>query len=107
MKPSEAAEGQEIMYRLKDTGELCVLLSMCTGEPYAVCDQEAYDDEIIVFSDSQAAVEETKEQTGAGTPIRPIRLENERFLIFYISLYALGVNALLVKNDGKDSLVQL
>ena len=49
MKPNEAAEKQEIMYRLKNAGELYVLLSMCTGEPYVVCDQETYDDEIIVW----------------------------------------------------------
>lgn len=53
MKPNEAAEKQEIMYRLKNAGELYVLLSMCTGEPYVVCDQETYDDEIIVFFDSR------------------------------------------------------
>ena len=32
MKPNEAAEKQEIMYRLKNAGELYVLLYMCTGE---------------------------------------------------------------------------
>ena len=41
-----------------------------------VCDQETYDDEIIVFFDSQAAVEEAKEQTEAGTPVSPWKLEN-------------------------------
>ena len=107
MKPNEAAEKQEIMYRLKNAGELYVLLSMCTGEPYVVCDQETYDDEIIVFFDSQAAVEEAKEQTEAGTPVRPMKLENKQFLIFYTSLYTLGVNALLVKDGGRNSLIQL
>ena len=80
---------------------------MCTGEPYVVCDQETYDDEIIVFFDSQAAVEEAKEQTEAGTPVRPMKLENKQFLIFYTSLYTLGVNALLVKDGGRNSLIQL
>ena len=72
-----------------------------------VCDQETYDDEIIVFFDSQAAVEEAKEQTEAGTPVRPMKLENKQFLIFYTSLYTLGVNALLVKDGGRNSLIQL
>ena len=48
MKPNETTGKQEIMNRLKTSGELYVLLSMCTGEPYVVCDQETYDDEIIV-----------------------------------------------------------
>ena len=61
MKPNETTGKQEIMYRLKNAGELYVLLSMCTGEPYVVCDQETYDDEIIVFFDGQAAIKESKE----------------------------------------------
>ena len=65
MKPNETTGKQEIMYRLKNAGELYVLLSMCTGEPYVVCDQETYDDEIIVFFDGQAAIKESKEQTEA------------------------------------------
>lgn len=57
-------ETEEIMYRLLRTqGAFYVLLSMCTGEPYVVCDQETYDDEIIFF-DGQAAIKESKEQTG-------------------------------------------
>ena len=51
MKPNEATGNQEIMHRLKNAGELYVLLSLCTGEPYVVCDQETYDDEIIVVLD--------------------------------------------------------
>ncbi len=34
MKPNEATGNQEIMHRLKNAGELYVLLSLCTGEPY-------------------------------------------------------------------------
>ena len=60
MKPNEATGNQEIMHRLKNAGELYVLLSLCTGEPYVVCHQETYDDEIIVFFDSQAAIKEAK-----------------------------------------------
>ena len=106
MKPNEAAEKQEIMYRLKNAGELYVLLSMCTGEPYVVCDQETYDDEIIVFFDSQAAVEEAKEQTEARTPVRPMKLENKQFLIFYTSPHTLG-NALLVGKTAGETPIQL
>ena len=107
MKPNETTGKQEIMNRLKTSGELYVLLSMCTGEPYVVCDQETYDDEIIVFFDAQAAVKEAKEQTEAGTPVKPMKLENKQFLMFYTSLYTLGVNALLVKDGEKDCLIQL
>ena len=107
MKPNETTGKQEIMYRLKNAGELYVLLSMCTGEPYVVCDQETYDDEIIVFFDGQAAIKESKEQTEAGIPVRPMKLENRQFLMFYTSLYTLGVNALLVKDGGRDCLIQL
>lgn len=107
MKPNEATGNQEIMHRLKNAGELYVLLSLCTGEPYVVCDQETYDDEIIVFFDSQAAIKEAKEQTEAGRPVRPMKLENKQFLLFYTSLYTLGVNALLVKDGRRDTLIQL
>ena len=107
MKPNETTGKQEIMYRLKNAGELYVLLSMCTGEPYVVCDQETYDDEIIVLFDGQAAIKESKEQTEAGIPVRPMKLENRQFLMFYTSLYTLGVNALLVKDGGRDCLIQL
>ena len=36
-----------------------------------------------------------------------MKLENKQFLIFYTSLYTLGVNALLVKDGGRNSLIQL
>ena len=107
MKPNEATGNQEIMHRLKNAGELYVLLSLCTGEPYVVCDQETYDDEIIVFFDSQAAIKEAKEQTEAGRPVRPMKLENKQFLLFYTSLYTMGINALLVSEGDTQTLIQL
>ena len=44
-------EKQKLLGRLRTAGELYVILSVCTREPYVVCDQETFDDKVFLFVD--------------------------------------------------------
>ena len=101
------AEKLEIMSRLRTSGELFVLASLCTGAPYVVCDEETYDDEILIYFDGSRAVEKSKEMTAAGFPVRTLKIENKDFLLFYTSLYTMGINAMLVRDGQKECVIQL
>ena len=43
--------------KIKEAAELYVLVSACTKEPYVVCDEETFDDQVLMFlrmEDAQA-----------------------------------------------------
>lgn len=101
------AEILELLRRLSQASELYVLMSDCTKEPYVVCNPETFDDEIILFFDDKEAKQEAKRLAEEKIPVSPARLENKQLLLFFSSLYTMGVNALLVKRGGSEALIQL
>ena len=100
-------EKQEIIQHLRSAQELYVIISMCTGSPYVVCDQETFDDEILIFLGEADAQKEAKKLTEAGIPVNIAKLENRQLLLFYTSLYTMGINALMVRTQGTGCLIQL
>ena len=47
-----------LLERLRTAPELFSLMSVCTKEPYVVCDGETYDDEVFLFFDVEEAKKE-------------------------------------------------
>ncbi len=97
----------DILFKLQGSKELYILYSAVTKCPYIVCDAETFDDEIFLFfteEDGRRAWEKYKEDS---IPTNLVRLENKNFLLFYTSLYTMGINALLAADGGKEFRVQL
>lgn len=107
MIKNETISSQEIIQRLKSAPELYVLASVCTGAPYVACSPETFDDEIMLFFDVEEARKKAKEMVESGVLVNIVKLENRQFLLFYTSLYTMGVNAVLISGGGEERLVQL
>lgn len=106
-KNMEQTEKQALLGRLRDTKELFVVVSALTKLPYVVCDGETFDDEVLVFFKQEDAQAELKRLTEAKIPVNGVKLEQKQLLLFYTNLYTMGVNAILVKEGGKEQVVQL
>lgn len=107
MNSKENTGNKEIIQRLKSAESLYVLMSGCTREPYVFCDPETFDDEIIMFINPEDAKAEVKRLAGEEIPTGILKMDQKNMLIFYTRLYTMGVNALLVKDGGTDTLIQL
>lgn len=44
--------------RLGHDADIFALISLCTREPYVVCDEETFDDEVFLFLDEEEAKKE-------------------------------------------------
>lgn len=91
----------KLIYKLQQAEEIYVLMSKYTRMPYVVCDEETYDDEVLLFFESEAAEKEAERLTEAGDPVGVVVVEQKLFLQFYTSLFPMGVNCLRV-NKGTD-----
>ena len=101
-----AIDNSFIIKKLQGLPEMFVIFSQSTKHPYVTCDEESFDDQIHIFSDAEAAhayVVAKNEQEKI--PVVSVRVAAEQFLYFYGTLYALGVNGVVLHdNDTETSL---
>lgn len=107
IKSSGLADKQAALQRLKDSKVLYVLMSACTKSPYVFCNPETFDDEVFLFVNPEDAQAEVKRLLEEKIPVSAAKLENNQLLLFYTNLFTMGVNALLIKESGKEQLIQL
>lgn len=82
--------------RLRTAEELFVVCSTTHHMPYVVCDEKTFDDQIYIFgreADAKAMVEVNAKKK---IPLEVKRLENKQLLSFYVNLYSMGVNAMII-----------
>ena len=84
---------------LRNSQVIYVIMSQCTHLPYVACDTETYDDEIFVYFTEKEAKEKAGQLIKEKNPVQILKVENKSFLVFYTSLYSMGVNCLVV-GDG-------
>lgn len=104
---NEAALRQETIRRLLTAETLYTLVSLCTREPYVICDQETFDDETLIFFDENEAKEEAGRLAEQKIPTGAGKLDRKQMLMFYTGLYTMGVNAILIKAGGRELRIQL
>lgn len=98
----------ELLKRLgKPESEFFVMMSACTKAPYVVCDPETFDDEVLLFFTEEEARKELSRLTEDKIPVTLAKLNTKQMLLFFTSLYTMGVNALLVFQDGETAIVQI
>ena len=93
----------QVFERLKGASELYVVCSTAHHRPYVVCDEKTFDDQIFLFTKEEDAQNMVKIHNEKKIPLEIQKLENKMFLGFYVVLYNLGVNALIV-TEGKNAL---
>lgn len=58
---------KELLMRLGHDADIFALISLCTREPYVVCDEETFDDEVFLFLDEEEAKRSCKTGRGEST----------------------------------------
>lgn len=94
---------RELLMRLGKDAELFVLISLCTREPYVVCDEETFDDEIMLYLNSEDAKKAADALVEEKIPVSVAKLNGKDMLLFFTSLYTMGVNALILSR-GEDKI---
>lgn len=88
---------KEVLGKLRNSEAIYVPMSECTKMPFVLCDEETFDDEILVFFDEEHAKEECKKLMEQKNPLHIIKLDHKFLLSFYSSLLPMGINAIVVE----------
>lgn len=91
----------EILTALQKSEAVYVLMSGYTRMPYVVCDEETFDDEVLLFFSEEAARQEAKRLMELKNPVAIAKVELDRRLEFFTSLFPIGVNCLRI-DKGTD-----
>ena len=94
---------RELLMRLGHDADIFALISLCTREPYVVCDEETFDDEVFLFLDEEEAKKEAAKLAEDKIPVTVAKINGKDMLVFFTGLYALGVNALVVTDKGEKA----
>ena len=91
---------RELLMRLGHDADIFALISLCTREPYVVCDEETFDDEVFLFLDEEEAKKEAAKLAEEKVPVTVAKINGKDMLVLFTGLYTLGVNALVVTDKG-------
>ena len=80
--------------KLREADSLYAILSGCTKEPYVYCDPETMDDAILLFTDEEGAKAGAQKLAEQQIPVGIAKVDRKSLLLFYTSLYTMGVNAI-------------
>ncbi len=103
----ELLKKRELLQKMRTAPELYVLMSACTKQPYVVCDPETFDDEILMFFTEEKAREKGKALLEEKNPVTIVKVEDKQKLLFFTSLFTMGVNGILIAEEGAETLIQL
>lgn len=106
-KNTENLKKRELLQKMRTAPELYVLMSACTKQPYVVCDPETFDDEILLFFTEEEAREKGKALVEEKIPVSIIKVEEKQKLLFFTSLFTMGVNGILMTEGEDETLIQL
>ena len=98
---------KELLMRLGHDADIFALISLCTREPYVVCDEETFDDEVFLFLDEEEAKKEAAKLAEEKVPVTVAKINGKDMLVFFTGLYTLGVNALVVTDKGEKASMQI
>ena len=101
-KKNTAVTKKETLTALRNPGELYVIMSGATKQPFVVCDPVTFDDEVLLFYRSENAKSEAEHLAEQRYRTVVAKIEEKQLLAFYSSLYPKGVNCLMV-NRGTDT----
>ena len=93
--------------KLREADSLYAILSGCTKEPYVYCDPETMDDAILLFTDEEGAKAGAQKLAGQQIPVGIAKVDRKSLLLFYTSLYTMGVNAIQVHVGEEQKMIQL
>ena len=105
-KKDTAVTKQETLAALRNPGELYVVMSAATRMPFVLCDENTYDDEVLLYYRLEDAKEKAKQLAADRYQTAVAKLNDKQLLGFYTSLFTMDVNCLAV-NSGTDTEIQI
>lgn len=97
-----------ILRQLQKREFIFALFSKATNLPYVYCDPESCNDQVWLYSEENIAkASAAMKQKEDKTELFIVKLENKQFLGFYMGLYAMGVNEILLDRGANTLGVEL
>lgn len=106
IKDSMGQDKKEVLESLRNADEVFVIISGCTHLPFVICDEETYDDQILLYRKAEDAQTAGKLLQREQNPIQIAKLLKPQYLGFYSTLYTMGVNCVYV-DRGTSSAMQI
>ncbi len=89
----------EFLKSLPKREAMYMIISRLTRLPYAVCNDDTFEDEAFLFAEEKTAIEHVKKLSEAGQPVAAMKIEQKELLKFFTELYAYGFTMLVVTVD--------
>ena len=107
-----AADGGRLFYgvileKLRSLDEICVNISKYTRMPFIYCEPETFDDQVFVYCSEEAAKDAAARFAEEHAQMNVGKIKKEKFLNFYVGLYLLGVNAVVLDDGEQQVSIQL
>ena len=90
-------------HRLQHEEAWYVIFSQSTHMPYVECDEETYDEEILVYFTEEQAREEVEKLMAEGESVQILKVENDGVLPFCVNLFFMGVNCIFVGRGTEEA----
>ena len=84
-----------------------VLFSQTTRLPFIECDEETFDDQVYVFTDEERIKEAGQKYLKEKIALMAVKIPQAHIKAFLSGLYSVGVNALMVQDEGAPVRVEL
>ena len=73
---------RELLMRLGHDADIFALISLCTREPYVVCDEETFDDEVFLFLDEEEAKKEAARLAEEKVPVTVAKIKGYAGILY-------------------------
>ena len=87
--------------------EIFVLFSQTTKLPFIECDEETFDDQIFVFTEEERVKEAGQKYVKEKIALMAVKIPQAQIKAFLSGLYSVGVNALMVQDEGAPARAEL
>ena len=101
-----STEMKQVLVNLRNLEEIYVIMSGVTKMPFVLCDEETFDDEVLVYYQEESAKEKAKTLAEDRYHVGIAKIEKNIRLGFFTNLYTMGVNALAV-NVGTEEEIRV
>lgn len=96
-----------VLEKLKVLDEMFVIFSQSTHMPFITCDEDNFNDQVWIYSREIFAQNEAKRMQEDKLPVQILKFTKEQFLAFYVNLYPLGINSIVIDHGVNTLEIQL
>ena len=96
-----------IIKKLQNLDEMLVAYSAVTRMPFAICDDESFNDQVWIFTDQdklKTFAEKYKEEKKL---ILPVKVQKKDASMFYMNLFAMGINEVVFCDGDQENKIEL